>query len=68
MFVPEPKVINAKDFGVPQNRERIFIVGFRNDLNITEFQYPEPINKKVNFLEIREKEVPPTKFLFPLNI
>ena len=33
-FVPEPQIINAKDFGVPQNRERIYIVGFRNDLGI----------------------------------
>ena len=32
-FVPEPQIINAKDFGVPQNRERIYIVGFRNDLD-----------------------------------
>lgn len=30
-FVPEPQIMNAKDFGVPQNRERIFIVGFRKD-------------------------------------
>lgn len=41
-YVPEPKVVNAKEFGVPQNRERIFIVGFRKDLGITDFQYPEP--------------------------
>lgn len=34
-FVPEPQIINAKDFGVPQNRERIYIVGFRNDLGVT---------------------------------
>src|SRR5690606_27652669 len=34
-FVPEPQIINAKDFGVPQNRERIFIVGFRSDLGVT---------------------------------
>src|SRR5699024_5308141 len=27
-FVPEPEIVNAKDFGVPQNRERIYIVGF----------------------------------------
>ena len=27
-FVPEPQIVNAKDFGVPQNRERIYIVGF----------------------------------------
>ncbi len=34
-FVPDPQVLNAKKFGVPQNRERIFIVGFRRDLTIT---------------------------------
>ena len=27
-FVPDPKILNSKDFGLPQNRERIFIVGF----------------------------------------
>lgn len=61
-FVPEPKIINAKDFGVPQNRERIFIVGFRNDQGITEFEYPKPTKKKVKFSDIKEKNVPPTKF------
>ena len=30
-YVPEPQIINAKDFGVPQYRERIYIVGFRKD-------------------------------------
>ena len=35
-IVHEPKIINAKDFGVPQNRERIFIIGFRKDLKIDE--------------------------------
>ncbi len=34
-FVPEPQVINAKEFGVPQHRERIYIVGFRkNNLGV----------------------------------
>lgn len=55
-FVPEPKIINAKNFGVPQNRERIFIVGFRNDLNISEFEYPEPMDKKITFGDIKEKK------------
>ena len=61
-FVPEPQIINAKEFGVPQNRERIYIVGFRNDLGIESFDYPKPTNKKVSFSDIKEKEVPPTKY------
>src|SRR5690554_5208458 len=61
-FVPEPQVVNAKDFGVPQNRERIYIVGFRKDLGITDFKYPKPTNKKVTFADIKEKEVPATKY------
>jgi DNA (cytosine-5)-methyltransferase 1 len=61
-FVPEPQVINAKDFGVPQNRERIFIVGFRKDTNVVEFEYPKPLKKKAKFSDIKEKNVPPTKF------
>lgn len=61
-FVPEPQIINAKDFGVPQNRERIYIVGFRNDLKIENFEYPKPTNIKIAFSDIKEKEVPPTKY------
>lgn len=61
-FVPEPQIVNAKDFGVPQNRERIYIVGFRKDLKIESFNYPKPTNKKVSFASIKEKQVPPTKY------
>jgi DNA (cytosine-5)-methyltransferase 1 len=61
-FVPEPQIINAKDFGVPQNRERIYIVGFRNDLGIDNFDYPKATNKNVTFSQIKEKNVPPTKY------
>ena len=61
-FVPEPQILNAKNFGVPQNRERIFIVGFRNDLGITEFDYPIPSNKKTSFIDIREEKTVPSKY------
>ncbi len=54
-FVPEPEIMNAKNFGVPQNRERIFIIGFRKDQNVTEFEYPKPTNKKKTFADIREE-------------
>jgi len=61
-FVPEPQIINAKNFGVPQNRERIYIVGFRKDQNISSFEYPKPSKKKVEFADVKEKKVPATKF------
>ncbi|MDY6173044.1 MAG: DNA (cytosine-5-)-methyltransferase [Fusobacterium necrophorum] len=36
-------ILNAKDFGIPQNRERLFVVGFRRDLNIDGFNFPKKI-------------------------
>jgi DNA (cytosine-5)-methyltransferase 1 len=50
------KVLNASNFGLPQNRERIFIVCFRKDLNITSFQFPKPIGKSVSLNDILEKK------------
>lgn len=61
-FVPEPQIINAKDFGVPQNRERIFIVGFHKNTGVTEFEYPRPFNKKTLFADVKETDVPATKY------
>ncbi|GIA46627.1 DNA cytosine methyltransferase [Vibrio cholerae] len=61
-FVPEPQIINAKDFGVPQNRERIFIVGFRKDLNINLFNYPRPKNIKTSVADILEKKEVSVKY------
>lgn len=61
-FVPEPKIINAKDFGVPQNRERIYIVGFRNDLGIDSFEYPDATNKNVVLEEILEQKEVSVKY------
>lgn len=61
-FVPDPQIINARNFGVPQNRERIFIVGFRKDLGIQDFKYPNPTKKKVAIKTILEEEVVSTKY------
>lgn len=49
------KVLNAKDFGVPQNRERIIIVGFKNH-NI-DFRFPDPTGTKTRLGDILEKDV-----------
>ena len=57
-YVPEPHIFNAKDFGVPQHRERIFIVGFRKDILNDNFEYPKPLNIDVKLSDImEEKEV-----------
>ncbi len=61
-FVPDPQILNAKDFGVPQNRERIFIVGFREDLKIDTFEYPKPTNSETSFLDVREEETVSVKY------
>lgn len=61
-FVPEPEVVNAKDFGVPQNRERLYIVGFHPDLGVNSFNYPKPTNSNISFADIKEKSVVDTKY------
>ena len=50
------KVLNALDYGVPQKRERIIIVGFRE---FTLFQYPDPVpmSKRKTLADILEKDV-----------
>jgi DNA (cytosine-5)-methyltransferase 1 len=61
-FVPDPKILNAKDYGLAQNRERIFIVGFRSDLQIDGFSYPNPIKEFKKFIDIREKNAVPSRY------
>ena len=40
------KLFNAADYGVPQRRERVIIVGIRNDLNdVMEYEFPKETNK-----------------------
>jgi DNA (cytosine-5)-methyltransferase 1 len=54
-YVPEPQIINAKDFGVPQNRERVFIIGFRSKSSADGFEYPKPFVNKTVFRDVKEK-------------
>jgi DNA (cytosine-5)-methyltransferase 1 len=61
-YVPEPQIINAKNYGVPQNRERIFIVGFRKDLGINDFEYPKPMKSKPTIENILEENVVSVKY------
>ena len=69
-YVPEPKVLNAKNFGVPQNRERIIIVGFSDEKFMESFNYPDEhiegskFKSGTSFKDIKEKkEVSPRYYL-----
>lgn len=50
------KVLNALDYGVPQKRERIFIVGFLDDVNFS-FPQPIPVEKRKSLADILETDV-----------
>ncbi len=40
------KLLNANNFDVPEDRDRVFYIGFRKDLGIETFEYPKPLAKK----------------------
>ena len=46
------KVLNSKDFGVPQNRERVYIIAFRDDLNVGEFVFPRGTDQQITIRDI----------------
>lgn len=62
--VPNPQIVNAMYFGVPQHRERIYIVGFRKDLGIDkdDFTYPEQKEVTTKWIDVREGTPVPAKY------
>ncbi len=56
------KVLNSKDFGVPQNRERIYIVAFRDDIAPFNFNFPEKTDDTKVIADIIEDEETSSKY------
>lgn len=51
------KVLNAKDYGVPQNRERVFIISIRKDIDKNNFTFPSPVILDLKLKDILEDKV-----------
>lgn len=51
------KVLNAKDFGIPQNRERVFIISIHKDLDNGKFTFPEGFDNGIRLKDVLENEV-----------
>lgn len=54
----DEEILNAKDYGnIPQTRERIFIVGFKNKKHMEKFRFPDPIPLTVHVSDLLENKV-----------
>lgn len=56
------QVLNSKNFGVPQNRERIYLVAFRNDIAPDNFMFPVTTDDTKRIKDIIEEEAVPAKY------
>ena len=51
------KVLNAKDYEIPQNRERVYVIIIRKDIDNGLFKFPEPIESDVRMSDVLENSV-----------
>ncbi len=56
------RVLNSKNFGVPQNRERIYLVCFRNDIDSSSFKFPEGTDDTKRIFNILDNAPIPSNY------
>ncbi|MDR1019883.1 MAG: DNA cytosine methyltransferase [Synergistaceae bacterium] len=54
-YAVHERILNSRDFGVPQNRERIYVLAFRNDIDSSGFAFPEPADSTRTLQSIQEE-------------
>ena len=61
-------VLNAKDYGIPQNRERVFIISIRKDVDNGTFAFPKPIPLTTRLKDVLETNVDEKFYLLDAQI
>lgn len=70
------QVLNAKDYGIPQNRERVFVVSIRKDVDTKGYKFPSPVPLQKRLKDMLEHQVDEKyylsadkvdKFIYALN-
>ena len=62
------QVLNAKDYGIPQNRERVFVVSIRKDIDDGTFKFPEKFPLELRLKDMLEETVDEKFYLTPTHI
>ena len=57
------EVLDSSNYGVPQHRERVYIICFRKDLNIENFEFPKPTFDKIFLEDVLEKNIDFSDFI-----
>ena len=63
IYINETPVLNSKDYGIPQNRERIFVVGIREDLDNGNFTFPKKQKLTTTVKDYFESYIPAKYYL-----
>ena len=63
IYINTDPILNAKDYGIPQNRPRLFVIGIRNDINASSFVFPQKEELKKYVCDYLDKEVDPKYYL-----
>ena len=61
-YTVHERVLNSKDYGVPQHRERIYIVAFRNDIDSSGFEFPSATDPSKRIRDIIEEQPVSVKY------
>ena len=65
--ISDPQLLNASDYGIPQSRRRVFVIGIRDDIGCKDFIYPTPIQLKYTMQDFLEDNCAFGHFNYDVN-